>query len=493
MTASPGWRLAGWTGRLLLVGLVAFWWGAVVAPQLISLAFPWLLPRGALPPQLNPNAEGSVANTISAGSLLIVALLALGNALRQAQYVSRRRALRPLDKRVAQDATHGWIAAVGWTALAVGAALLAWEESHEVVGFRSQFVPAAGQSLFGELRSHTSGIDITLVLSPLIVAFAVMTWFLIRKGLSARAVRAPLILGLTAWLLAIVYDTYDKGGYRTALYTLSVLVEETLEFSGTLLIGLGVGLALGSEAGSRLPSGVFRGRSLLRLAAGSMAVVAVLGGFVAFEAAFLYREQLVDTRGRVVFNVSLYDNPVEEYSVVQELGVLAGPVGRLRLRVTVRDPQGRSGTMLWRVMEAGEGGSGPILREGRMEVAAGYHPRWENIDFPPLVEAEGRPLAVQLVAEVEPEAHLRIGGTKTDRLDHLQFWINGMKTWPDQKLELAAYGPRGLTLSKFQGIWRTLRWSWVVLAGAGIVGLSIITFIPALLVTASLPQHRSRQ
>ena len=476
VTAGSVRRLAEWTGRLLLVGLVAFWWGAVIAPQLVSLAFPSLLPWGVLPLQFNPDVEGSVANTVSALSLLVVALLALGNAV-----VNYRRGA-------------GLIAVGGWTALAVTTALLAWEESHEVVGFRSQFLPAAGQSLFGDLWSHTSGIDITLVMSPLIVAFAVAMWFFFHKKLSARAVRAPLTLGIAAWLLVVVWERgVHKITFPGWTYTLSLLLEETLEFSGTLLIGLGAGLALGSEAGSRLPSGVFRGRSLFLLAAGSVAVVAVLGGLVAFEAAFLYREQLVDTRGRVVFNVSLYDNPAEEHSVVQELGVPAGPVGRLRLRVTVRDPQGHSGTMLWRVMEAGEGGSGPILREGRMEVAAGDHPRWSNIDFPPLVEAEGRPLAVQLVAEVEPEAHLRIGGTKTNRLDHLRFWINGMETWPDQKLEVVAYGPRDLTLSKFQGVWSAFRWSWVVLAGAGIVGLSIITFIPALLVAAALPRHGSRQ
>ena len=494
MTASPGWRLGEWTGRVLLLGAVAFWWGGVVAPQLISLGLPGLLPWSDVPPQLNPDAEESVANTVSAASLLIVALLAFGNALRsfgrlRTQDVSRRRDLRLFDRLGEPD----WIAVGGWALLAVTAALLAWEEK---VDFRGWLVPAAGRRLLGELWSHTAGIDGTLLMSPLIVAFAVAMWFLIRKGLSAWAVRALLILGFTAWLLAIVYD---KGGYRIAFlewYTLGVLLEETLEFSGTLLIGLGAGIALGSEAVSRPLSGALRGRRLFLLLVGSMAVVAVFAGFVVFVAALTFREPLVDTRGRVVFNVSLYDNQVEEHSLVQELGVLAAPVARLELRVTNRDPHGRPGILLWRVMEAGEGGSGPILREGRVEVAAGEHPRWENIDFPPLVEAlsssKGRPLAVQLVAEVERGAHLRIGGTKTNRLEHLQFWIQGMKTWPDQKLELVAYGPSELTLSKFQGIWRTFSWTWVVLACASIAGLSIITLIPALLVTAALPRRGLR-
>ena len=258
MTASQARRPAEWTGRLLLLGLVAFWWGAVVAPQLISLGLPGLLPWSALSPQLNPDAEESVANTVSAASLLIVALLAFGNALRsfgrlRTQDVSRRRDLRLFDRLGEQDR----IAVGGWALLAVTAVLLAWEEKAD---FRGRLVPAVGKSLFGELWPH-SGIDGTLLLSPLIVAFAVAMWFLIRKGLSAWTVRTPLILGMTAWLLAIVYD---KGGYRLAFlewYTLGVLLEETLEFSGTLLIGLGAGIALGSDAGARLPSGVFRGRA----------------------------------------------------------------------------------------------------------------------------------------------------------------------------------------------------------------------------------------
>ncbi len=472
-------RLAEWSGRALLLGLVAFWWGAVVAPQLVSMAFPSVLPWDALSRQLDPDIEISVANTVSAASLLIVALLALGNAV-----LSRRGAVRQ-----DQDAAHGWIAVGGWTALAVTTALLAWEEKADL---RGRLVPSAGRSLFGELWSHTSGIDGTTLLSPLIVAFAVVMWFLIRKGIpstaSGRAVRVPLILGLTAWLLAIVYD---KAGYRIAFlewYTLGVLLEETLEFGGTLLIALSAGLAL---QGRRAAPGVFSRRRLYPLLVGSTAVAAVLGGIVVFEAASAFREPLVDTRGSAVFNVSLYDDPVEEHSVVQELGVVSAPVGRLRLRVTNSDPRGRSGTMLWRVMEAGEGGSGRVLREGRMEVSAGERPEWRNIDFPPLVEAKGRALALQLVAEVEPEAHLRIGGTKTDRLEHLQFWVNGNETWPDQRLELVAYGPDDLTLSKFQGMWRTFEWTWVVLAGAAIFGLWIITFIPALLATAALSRRGS--
>ena len=496
MTVGKGWWLAERTGRVLLLGAVAFWWGLIVVPRLVSLAFPELLSGSAIPLQLNPDVEGSVANTVSAVSLFTVALLALGNVA-----ISGREALRPFDKLMAQDAAQGWIAAGGWTVLAVTLASVAREEMFD---FQGGFAPAAWRWLFALPWSQTSGRNgALLLLIPLIVAFVLTSVVFLRKGLRNREVRAPFVLGLIAWLLAPIYD---EGGYRIAVqgwYPLSVLLEETLEFSGALLIGLGTGVALrrssgqahggqaqGEERGAA--AGVFSRRRLIRLAVGSVAVAAVLGGIVVFEAASAFREPLVDTRGSAVFNVSLYDDPVEEHSLVQELGVVTAPVGRLRLRVTNSDPQGRSGVMLWRVMEAGQGGSGRMLREGRVEVAAGEQPRWRNIDFPPLMEAEGRALAVQLVAEVEPEAHLRIGGTKTDRLEHLQFWVNGNETWPDQRLELVAYGPSDLTLSKFQGIWRTFRWSWVVLAGAALAGLWIITFIPALLVTAALRRGGSR-
>lgn len=491
-TGSQVWRFAELTARGALLILILFWWSAVVAPQLISLSFPSLLQWGDLPFHLNPDNEGSVANAVSAASLLAVALLALANVLLQAR--------KPRNR----------IAIGGWAVLAVTAALLAWEENQtwdpnqENYDFRGRFVPAAGRFLFGELWSHTSSIDNTLLLSPLMLAFVAAMWLHIRKGLSARAIRTPLTLGVTTWVLVIVYE---KGvhniTYRGWTHDVSRLLEETFEFSGALLLALGASIALAGEPASRRLTGVFSGRRMFRLAVASTAMVVVLGGVLLVEGVLSYRAPLLDTRGWAVFNVNLYDHPVEEHSLVQELGelgTLSTPLARVRLRVTNSDPQGHPGVLLWRIIEAGEsgdrydrGGSGNILREGRMDVAARDEPRWENIDFPPLVEAQGRPLAVQLVAEVKPEAYLRIGGTKTEDFKHLQFLINGQETWPNQKLELVAYGPSDLTRSKLQAIGSHFRWSWPVLAGAALFGLSLIIFIPVLLITAALPGRGLRE
>ena len=87
--------------------------------------------------------------------------------------------------------------------------------------------------------------------SPLIVAFVLAMGIFIGKGLpstrSGRQVRGLLVLGLTAWVLAIVYEVSGEfafGDYRAK----SRLLEETLEFGGSLVIGLGAAIALRAPA-----------------------------------------------------------------------------------------------------------------------------------------------------------------------------------------------------------------------------------------------------
>ena len=495
MTASPVRRLAGWKGRALLVrlgsvcilGAVVFWWGAIVAPQLFSIAFPDIYPRDVALRHLDAEREGSIANTVAAVALLIAGILAFVNAV---QSFGRFGTLTAGRLRT-QGAVHGRIAAGGWAALAVTAVYLAWEEVSE---FHVWGTHDLRDTVFGSASTPWLW---PVVLSPLIVAFVLAMGVFVHKGLRDREVRTPLVAGLATWLLVVVYEVSYPFVFRTRAQDLAALLEETMEFGGTLLIGLSAVLALRpvrqadgegrpwADAG-RVAS-VFSRRRLIRLAVGSAAVVAVL----AVIAPVVYQGPLIDARARAhvgTFYVSLYDRGGDEYSLVQELGVLAAPVTRFNLRLGNHDPQGRSGTMLWRIMEAGEGGVGPLLREGRKEVPAREYPSWERVVFPPLEYAEGRPLALQLVADVEPEADLRIGATKTNRFPDGRLWINGEPAWPDQNIEFSAYMARTPTLGKLRVMWDMFAsgWRWPVLAVEAAIGMTVVTFIPALLVTAVL-------
>ena len=471
MTVGKGWRLTERTGRVLLLGAVAFWWGLIVVPRLVSLAFPSLLPPDAIPESLDPDLEGSVANAVSATALLTVGILAFATAV-----AGRRRAV-------------GWFAVGGWTALAVTAAFLAWEE---VSGFHDVGTRALGETVLG--AGYRSTLWPVLV-SPLILAFVLAMAVFVHKGLCDREVRAPLVFGIAAWLLALVHEVSFLFVFKGNVAGVEQLLEETLEFGGTLLIGLSAAIALRGP----LPlSGIFGGRGRFPLSVWSMAAMAMIACVIALGVIVpsLNRAPLADARARAhvgTFHMSLDDSPVEEHSLVQELGVLAAPPARVDLRVANRDPQGRPGTMIWRMLEAGEGGSGRVLREGRMEVAARDYLSWESIDFPPPVEAEGRPLALQLVADVEPDAHLRIGATKTNRYEDGRLWVNGALAWPDQNIEFVIYGAPELTRSKLRAMLRvfTSHWRWPVMVVDTAITMTVITLIPALLLTAALPRRGS--
>ena len=502
MGSSPVGRLAARAGRWALLGAVAFWWGAIVAPRLVSLAFPDLLPPDAIPRNLDPDNEGSLANAVSGLFLLVTALLALANAL-----VSYRGALRPLESR----RTQNWIVAVGWTVLAVTTAYLAWEEVSE---FHAEGTRALGETVLGAAYRSTLW---PVVFSPLIVAFVLAMAVFVSKGLpstsSGREVRALLVLGLAAWLLAVAQELAHT--LKPSLFLR--LLEEALEFGGTLAIGLSAATALREWAvlrplrqafqqsstpdhgrRDRDTSRSFGGRGRFPFTGWRMAAIAIVAGVVAVGAvaSALYRAPLADARARThigAFDLLLPYSAIDEHSLVQELGVLTQPPARIDLRVANQDPQGRPGTLIWRVMEADEGGSGRVLREGRVEVAARDYLSWESIDFPPLVEAEGRPLALQLVADVEPSAHLRIGGTKTNRYEDGRLWVNGELAWPDQNIEFAVYMAADLTRDKLRNMWVTFTsdWRWPVLTVDGIIGMTFIIFIPALLVTVALPRRGS--
>ena len=327
---------------MLLLGAVAFWWGLIFAPPLVSLTFPDLLPLEAIPQHLNPDVEGNLANVVSATFLLITALLAFGNAV-----VSRRRALRR-----AQDATQGWIAAGGWTALAVTATFLALEEVAE-------FKAAAGMVALREIVLGTAyrGAGWPVLMSPLILAFVLAMVVFIHKGLRAREVRALLILGLTSWVLAVVQEAGNTFVFKGNADGLDRVLEETLEFGGTLVIGLSAGIAL---RGPGPLAGIFGGRGRFPPAIWLMAPVATIACVVVLGtvAAAVQREPLADARARThigTFHIIFYD----KHSLVQELGVLPAPPARLDLRITSRasGPFGHPDMACYR---SGEGG--PRLR-----------------------------------------------------------------------------------------------------------------------------------
>ena len=185
--------LAGWTGRLLLLGAVVFWWGAVVVPNLISLAFPAWLPPESIPRDLNPDIdwEGRLANRVSAAALLALAVLAL-----IAAEVSRRRA-------------EGWVAVAGWTALAGTAAFLFWEETTD---FHATELPGLARSVFSEDVLSQAGTFIWVLMAiPLIAGFLLAMAGFYFRGLHKRDVRRPFAFGLGAWAACPSMRRDDAG------------------------------------------------------------------------------------------------------------------------------------------------------------------------------------------------------------------------------------------------------------------------------------------
>ena len=454
--------LAVWTGRLVLLGAVLFWWGGVLIPHLVSLAFPaWLAPE-AIPRDLNPDIdfEGRLANRVSAAGLFVLATLALVNAV------------------VAYRKTAGWVVAGGWSVLAFTAFVLAWEETTD---FHSTLVPAIGSRLLDAPLVPRAGPYIwVLVLSPLIVMFAlVMAGFCVR-GLRRAAVRRPFAIGLTAWLFAILCEGVTWVLFQGRASALMLVLEETLEFGGTLLITMSAVAAL---APSEAFADAYRGRRLSVPIVGSTVAVFVLGGLYV---GLVFRAPLIDgraTAGHAQYWVSL----ANQQSVAQEFPMPAAPLARLSLRIVNRDPQQRPGAAVWRVMEAGDGSAGPILREGRVQVPAGDLPVWIDVDLPLLAAGEGQRLLVQVVAEIEQQAALRIGMVKGDRYADGRLWVNGELTWPDQDLEFVVHSASEPTISKLRALWRMMSsdWHWPAQVAKAAVGLTLVTLIPVLLVSAA--------
>ena len=446
--------LAGWAGRLLLLGAVLFWWGGVLAPNLLSLAFPaWLSPE-SIPRDLNPDIdfEGRLANRISTAALLVLAGLAFANAV------------------VGHRSAAGRVVVGGWSVLAVTALLVAWEETTD---FHSTSLPSIGSRVLDVPLVPRAGPYVwVLLVSPLVVAFAlVMAGFCVR-GLRCAAVRRPFAIGLAAWIFALLCEGITRALFQGRASALMTVLEETLEFGGTLLVAMSAVAALGPDEWFR---DAYRGRRLAVSIFGSAFVVMALGSLFV---GLVFRAPLVDARATAGHGkdwVSLEDGQ----SVAQGFPMPATPLSRVSLRIVNRGPDQRPGAAVWRVMEAREGGIGGPLREGRVEVPAGDLPVWIDLDFPLLAASEGQRLLVQVVAEIEQQAALRIGMVKGDRYTDGRLWVNGELTWPDQDLEFVAHGASEPTRSKFLSLWHimTSDWHWPAQIAKAAVALMFVTLI----------------
>ncbi len=451
-------------GRVLLPSLMAFWWSAVVVPRLVSLAFPQWLPSGAIPWHLNPDKEGSAANAVSAAALATAALLTLGAAA-----ASHRRG-------------DGRFAVGGWTIVAITSAYLAWEE---ISGFHVTFGRKVIASVFGIQNSQLWPI----AASPLVALFVLAAAGFVYKGLHVREARALLVIGVAAWLLALGNEMLNPFVFRavaTEAGELEVLLEETLEFGGALLVGSSAVAALRAQRKESAGPGI------RRIAASALAALVIVGVCGGLFTALVYRPPVIDARANSdigVYTTWIYAG----HSIVQEFR-LPAPVDRLELSGAVHGSDGRAGTAIWRIIDGTGAGTGDILREGRIGIPAipardDMYLAAVTIDIaPPLSGAEGRRLALQLVNDGAPEERLSFQAVKDDRYADGRLWFNGAPTSPDQDLEFVAYGPPDPTSSKLRTLWRlvTSGWRWPVLLAAAAVDLTLITFVPVLLAANEL-------
>ena len=451
-------RVAEWTGRLLLVTIVTLWWGGHVVPQLFSLAFPALLPPDNLLHQLDPELDESFANALSAAILLTVALLAAANAI-----VGWRRG----DGRVALG---------GWGVLAAIVAVIAISEISDT--HNSPQVDVR-QVVFGAETPPPEWARIAL-LSPLLAVFALAMGVFARHGLPA-APRVPFLLGIGAWLLAVTFDATQHLLLTDQDHVLGSIIEEMLEVSGALLIGLSAGITLRDDAASRSPPRLLASHWPLSLV-GSMAVVVALG---TLSVVFAFRVLLIDVRATPHLHTFELRLSAQE-SVMQELRMPADPIGRIDLRLAQPDPNGRAGTAAVRITSLEK--PDRTLAVGSVRVPHGDRPLWRSVDLlPPLTQPEGQRLNVWVIAEIEPEAVLWVGVSKMSWYADGGFWINGAPGEPHHDLEFVAYGTSEPTRSKLRAVWDTFTsgWRWPVTLARMVVGLTLITFFPIVLVTAA--------
>lgn len=448
------WQLAGMAVQLCLVGAVVFWWGGYVVSHLFSLTFPELLPPwNTTLGRLNASNEGTIANAFSAATLAGVSLLAVGAAV-----ASARRAT-------------GWLGIGGWVVMALTTAALTFEELAE-------FKKVGPVSVVG--HAERLGIPWPVLVSPLVVAYVVVIGIFIRRGLSSTSVRAPLLLGIICWVFALFHEAIDPLLFAGRARPIEFVLEETLEYSGTLLVGASATLAL--RGCDQLGGGLF-GDHWRRMLMGAAAAVTIL---VALAVVFVFRPPLIEalapyTRAGA-FAVSLQRHE----ALVQEFRMPAVPVQSLRLLLSNCNTGGRAAPVAVRVTTVDA--PDRVLSQGSVEIPAGDCPRWRDVALlPPLTATEGLPLALQVASEIDPGAEIGVGATKGNQYPDGRLWINGELAWADQNLEFVAYGPREPTSGKLLGIRHlvTSDWRWLLLVADLAVALTLIALVPSLLVASA--------
>ncbi|MCY4110366.1 MAG: hypothetical protein OXF96_00310 [Chloroflexi bacterium] len=452
-------RVAEWIGRILLVAVVGLWWGGHVGPQLFSLAFPSLLPSDNLLRPLDPELDEGFANAASAATLLIVALLAAANTA-----VGWRRGT-------------GRFAVGGWFLLAALVAVVAVSELSDT---HNDVQADVLRNVFGVEGRPADWARIALM-SPLLAAFALAMWLFVRRGLGASPARVPIVLGAASWLLSVAYDATQHILLTGQDHVLGSIIEEMLEICGALLIGLGAAMSLRADAALRTRSHARYVRWRAPLIGSFVAVV----GLGALAVVFTYRVLLIDvgaTPDLHALDLRLY----AQETVAQELRMPANAIGRIDLRLAQRDPDGGTGTAAVRI--ASPEHPERTLAVGSVEIPSGVRTHWRSIDLlPPLTEPEGRRLRVTVIADIDSNAELWVGVAKSNWYADGGFWINGEPAAPHQDLEFVAYGAAEPTRSKVRAIWEsfTSGWRWPATLARVVVGLTLITFFPVVLVTAA--------
>lgn len=457
---------AAWPSWLLL-GAVVFWWVGVVVPNLASVAFSERLPHVSLPAWTDPVNEASAANLSSSVALLAMALVAL------------RAAVWP--------AASGWFARAGWVAVAAAGLVLAWDK---VSDFHSNYLDGVGivQAALGhDALAIAPASRWIVVAAPLILVFLLTMGLFLWRGIRVPGARLLLAIGLFAWILALAHDVNENVLFEHAATKLVAVLEETLEFSGSLLIGLSA--AIVARAGRSPPPRLVvdpRGRLLIA----SIAVV-IFGGLAVV---FLFRTPLVEALSPYT-RADTFDVHLRRHeALVQEVRMPAAPIHSLRLYLSNCGSGDRWGTVAVRVASPRD----PSLTrsDGSVDIPPSDCPRWRDVRLlPPITAAQDQPLAFHVLADIEPPAVLGVGATKGNRYQDGRLWINGDLAWPDQNLEFVAYGAPEPTLSKLQSIGRLLSagWRWPAIFVHLAVSLVLITWIPVLLVDYAFSYLRPRR